>query len=96
MRPSEALARYREEIRRVVTANNGKNPRVFGSVLRGQDTIESDLDILIDPTPQLTLFDMAKITLELSDLLGVKVQVQTPNCLPDGWRDEVLTKAQPV
>lgn len=96
MRPSKALLRYREDIHRVVAANNGKNPRVFGSVLRGEDTAESDLDLLIDSTPELTLFDIAKITLELSDLLGVEVQIQTPNSLPDGWRDEVLRKAQPV
>ncbi|HEX5611060.1 MAG TPA: nucleotidyltransferase domain-containing protein, partial [Burkholderiales bacterium] len=51
MRPSEALSSHRDEIRRVVEQHHTRNPRVFGSVLRGNDTEESDLDLLVDPTP---------------------------------------------
>lgn len=49
MKPSELLELHREEIRAIVLRNNGFNPRVFGSVLKGVDTEESDLDILIEP-----------------------------------------------
>ncbi len=49
MRPSDALQLHRADIRRVVEMNNAKNPRVFGSALRGDDTSESDLDLLVPP-----------------------------------------------
>jgi predicted nucleotidyltransferase len=52
---------------------------VFGSVLHGDDQEGSDLDILIDPTPETTLMDAAKIQVELENLLGVSVDVLTPN-----------------
>ena len=54
---------------------------MFGSVLRGQDTDSSDLDILIDPTPETTLFGIGAIRLKLRQLLGVPVDVLTPQRL---------------
>jgi len=96
MKPSAALDAHREEIRRVVEAHRARNPRVFGSVLDGTDTEESDLDILVDPTPETTLFDIGAIRHELLQLLGVQVDVVTPNALPDSWRAEVVAEAMPV
>ena len=52
MKPSEALASNRAAIRQVVESHRARNARVFGSVLHGQDTDSSDLDILVDPTPE--------------------------------------------
>ena len=54
LKPSQALASHRESIRRVVESHHARNARVFGSVVRGDDTEDSDLDILIDPTPETT------------------------------------------
>ena len=96
MKPSDALQSNRAAIRIVVESHRALNPRVFGSVVRGQDTDDSDLDILIDPTPETTLFDIGAIRLELRQLLGVKVDVLTPNALPDGFRARVLAEARPV
>lgn len=78
LKPSEALASHRDAIRQVVEAHRARNARVFGSVLRGQDTDSSDLDLLIDPTPETTLMDVATIQVELQRLLGVSVDVLTP------------------
>ena len=96
MRPSNALQTYRAEIRSVVESHRARNARVFGSVLHGQDTDGSDLDILIDPTPETTLFDIGAIRHELCKLLGVPVDVLTPNALPDRFRAAVLAEARPV
>ena len=74
MKPSEALASNRAAIRRVVESHRACNARVFGSVLRGQDTDGSDLDILVDPTSETTLMDVAAIQVELQRLLGVSVK----------------------
>jgi predicted nucleotidyltransferase len=96
MRPSEALAAHREEIRRVVTQNRACNPRIFGSVLRGEDSETSDLDLLVDATPEASLFDIARIQGELEDLLGLKVDVVTSNGLHPRMRDRVIAEAMPV
>ena len=96
MKPSEALASNRAAIRQVVESHRACNARVFGSVLHGQDTDASDLDILIDPTPETTLMDVAAIQVELQRLLGVSVDVLTPRSLPDAFRSRVLADAVPV
>lgn len=96
MRPSEALQINRDAIRHIVLAHNARNPRVFGSAANGSDTDESDLDLLIDPTDDLTLFDIGAIRHELFELLGVPVDVLTPNALPDHFRGVVLKEAIPV
>lgn len=96
MKPSQALQNHRAEIRRIVLAHRAHNARVFGSVLHGEDTDESDLDILIDPTPETTLFDIGAIRHELLELLGVPVDVVTPKALPDKFRAKVLAEAVPV
>lgn len=96
MKPSEALQSHSAAIRRVVEAHRARNVRVFGSVLHGQDTEGSDLDLLVDPTPETTLFDIGAIRHELGQLLGVSVDVLTPNALPPKFRAEVLAQARPV
>ena len=96
MKPSEALALHRAAIRQVVASHRARNARVFGSVMRGQDTDGSDLDILVDPTPETTLMDVAAIQVELQGLLGVSVDVLTPRALSDAFRSQVLSEAVPV
>jgi predicted nucleotidyltransferase len=96
MKPSIAFQNHRATIRSVVERYRGKNARVFGSVLHGDDLDGSDLDILIDPTPDTTLFDIGAIRHELGKLLGVEVDVLTPNALPDKFRALVLAEALPV
>lgn len=96
MRPSEALESNRVATRNIVESHRACNARVFGSVLHGQDTDSSDLDILVDPTPETTLMDVAKIQVKLQQLLGVPVEVLTPKALPDSFRNQVLSEAMPV
>ena len=96
MKPSDALRINREEIRRVVNAHRASNVRVFGSAAHGDDTDNSDLDILVDPTAETTLLDIGAIRHELSELLGVPVDVVTPMSLPDKFRDSVLAEAVPI
>lgn len=96
MKPSDALDLNRAAIRQVVESHGACNVRVFGSVLRGQDTETSDIDILIDPMPDTTLMDVAAIKVELQRLLGVSVDVLTPKALPQALRSLVLSQAVPV
>jgi len=96
MKPSEALALHPTVIRDVVAAHRACNARVFGSVLRGEDSDASDLDLLIDTTPHTTLMDVAAIQVELERLLGVPVDVLTPGALPETLLRQVLAEAVPV
>ncbi len=96
MKPSVAVAANRDAIRSVVERHRAKNARIFGSVLHGNDVEGSDLDLLIDPTLETTLFDIGAITHELIELLGVSVDVLTPNALPEHFRAKVVAEALPV
>lgn len=83
MKPSIALEKHRSAIRSIVAANNADNVRVFGSVVHGTDDESSDLDLLIDPLPRLTLFRIAQMQIELERILGVRVDIRTPGDLPE-------------
>ena len=98
MKPSEALELHRAEIRAIVLANNFTNPRVFGSVVRGEDTEDSDLDLLLDvaPSNKATLFDFGRVKMQLEKLLGVKVDIGIARVLRDHCREEILREAVPV
>jgi uncharacterized protein len=95
MKPSDALDAHRAELRQIVSRYGLSSPRVFGSVLSGTDTDESDLDLLVDPGPSTSLLTMAGLKIDAEKLLGVPVSVLTPNGLPPKFRNEVLQLAEP-
>ena len=96
MRPSLALETHREAIREIALRHRVTNVRVFGSVLHGDDTADSDLDLLVEPTAETTMMDIARIQLELGRLLQVTVDVLTPRALPDKFRQQVEQEARAV
>jgi uncharacterized protein len=96
MKPSVVLEQQRQAIRAMAARFRTANPRVFGSVLHGNDRDNSDLDLLVDPLPGATLFDLGGLQLELEALLGIPVDVLTPGDLPARFREQVLTEARSV
>lgn len=96
MKPSVALELHRAAIRVAVRRFRTENPRVFGSVALGCDRDGSDLDLLVDPLPGVTLFDLGGLQVELEDLLGVPVDLLTPGDLSPKFREQIITNAQPV
>lgn len=93
MKPSIALHQKRLAVRDAVKRFCATNPRVFGSVVHGNDQDGSDLDLLVDTLPGTTLFDLGGLQVELEELLGVPVDVLTPGDLPPKFRDQVLAEA---
>ncbi len=96
MKPSVALEQKRDVVRDAARRFHTSNPRVFGSVLHGNDDENSDLDLLVDPLPGTTLFDLGGLQIELEELLGVSVDLLTPGDLPAKFRDKVIAEARPV
>ncbi|WP_295518709.1 nucleotidyltransferase family protein [uncultured Pseudomonas sp.] len=96
MRPSLALDLKRAAVRAAAERFRVANPRIFGSVLTGTDQDGSDLDLLVDALPGATLFDLGGLQDELEELLGVPVDLVTPNDLPKTFRTQVLLMARPV
>ena len=96
MRPSAILEIRRAAIREAVVRRRAANPRVFGSVLHGTDREDSDLDLLVDALPNTTLIDLGGLQEDLQDLLGVRVDVRTPEDLPIKFRARVVAEAKAV
>jgi len=74
------LERARElkpEIAEIGRRYGVSNVRVFGSAARGESTIGSDLDLLVDIDETRSLFDISGFRLDVKDLLGVDVDVVT-------------------
>jgi hypothetical protein len=96
MRPSLELDKHRSAIRMIVSRHRARNPRVFGSSARGDDSAKSDLDLLVDADPDASLFDLGAIQYEVQQLLGVRVDLLTPGDLPEEMRARVNAEAVPV
>jgi predicted nucleotidyltransferase len=96
MKPSARLVIHRDDIRRIVERHRATNPRVFGSVVRNEDSETSDLDLLVDPGADTSLFDIGAIQYEVTQLIGVPVDILTPSALPARIRERVLAEARPI
>ena len=93
MKPSELLDRYRAEVRQIAFRHGMRSVSVFGSVLTGTDTENSDLDLLVEPTSTTSTFDIGGVQFEVSELLGIQVDVLTPDALPSAFRSRVMAEA---
>lgn len=93
MRPSERLHANRDAVLAVASQMRMSNVRVFGSVAQGSDTDGSDLDLLVDSPPDTTLLDMVELQSRLEAIVGCRVDVLTPEDLPERFRAQVLKEA---
>ena len=79
----ELLKRNRQAMFRIARANRAESLALFGSYARGTETPTSDIDLLVTFSPKATLFDHARLETELSELLGVSVDVVSAAVLKD-------------
>ncbi|NLB75050.1 MAG: nucleotidyltransferase family protein [Crenarchaeota archaeon] len=97
MRPSELIQLKRHEIYSILDKYKTlDNLRVFGSVAKGTDNEDSDIDLLIDAHKGTTLLDLGGFQDELQTLLGVKVDLLTPKDISKHFVEVILKEAIPL
>ncbi len=86
----------KEKIAAFCRANGIRRLALFGSVLRDDFGPDSDVDVLVEfePEARVGLLRLAGFEIELGELLGRKVDLNTPGFLSDYFRDEVLAEAE--
>ena len=69
------VRRHREDLVAAAAAHGVTNLRVFGSVARGEDHADSDVDLLADFPPGLSLFGLSRLEADLEAILGTRVNL---------------------
>jgi uncharacterized protein len=90
----ERLERDRQQVRKIVARHGLSNVRVFGSVVRGEERPESDIDLLVDAAPGVGLFELGRCQAELESLLGAHVDLVPASDLKPGLEADVLSEAR--
>ena len=96
LRPSQVLRSRRAAVLQIAAHLGAQNVRVFGSVLHGKDTEDSDVDLLVDVPRGTTLLDMVRLQNAIEKELGISVDVLTALDLPAKFREQVVREARPL
>ena len=96
MRVRDVLRDKRAEIFAIAAKYGASNIRIFGSIARGEEHPDSDVDFLVEIEPGRSLLDQIALMQDLEGLLGRKVDVAEPGTLHDRIRDRVLQEAMPL
>jgi predicted nucleotidyltransferase len=90
------LRRARERLREAGRRHGVDRIRVFGSIARGEDRIDSDVDLLVDLDPDRTLLDLIGFRQDAERILGARVDVAAPRFMKPRVRSRALRDARPV
>jgi hypothetical protein len=93
---SDLLKSKREEILRLAAKYGARNVRIFGSVARGEDEGESDVDFLVEMEQGRSFLDLVGLWQDLQELLGGEVDVITDGGVSPYLRDQIYTEAIPL
>ncbi len=96
MKIKETLQQKREEILHLAAQHGASNVRIFGSVARGEEREDSDIDFLVDMDSDRTLLDRIGFIQDLEDLLGRKVDVATFTGLREYFRERIMSQVIPL
>jgi len=96
MEVERLLREKREAVINMAVKHGAQNPRIFGSVARGEAGLESDIDLLVKMEEGRSLLDLSALVLDLQDFLGVKVDVVSEDGLYWLLRRRILKEARPL
>lgn len=84
-----------QENRDILEEHNVRALYLFGSVARGEDRPESDVDILVEfePRARVGLFGLSRLQQRLSEILGRPVDLATPDSLHKALKDRIMKEA---
>jgi predicted nucleotidyltransferase/DNA-binding XRE family transcriptional regulator len=85
--------RNKQQILALAHAAGVSNMRVFGSVARGTAGPTSDIDLLVDISPDVGLIALMQLEKDIQELLGVEIDLVPESGLKPGIRDQVLREA---
>ena len=85
-----------EDIIKFLKNCGAKKISIFGSYVSGEATPESDLDIIVDFNEGISLLDIVGFELELSEILGIKVELLTEKSISPYIIDDVLAEAKVI
>lgn len=90
------LRKKRGEINSLLARAGASNPRIFGSVARGEDAELSDIDLLVDFDTSRGLLPIIELNSKLSKLLGERVEVSPAGALKSSILENALSEAVPL
>ncbi len=93
---SDQMQPVREKIIDILRRNDVRRASFFGSIVRGEMTEQSDVDLLVEFEGRKSLLDIAGLKIELEDALGRKVDVVTYRSLHPLLRERILTEQVPI
>ncbi len=92
----QKIQQRKKEILLIARQHGIVNLRIFGSVARGEETPQSDIDFLVDLEEGRTLFDLGGALVRFQELLGRKVDVVTERGLHWYLREQIMKEARPL
>lgn len=90
------LRSKREEILSLAEKHGAHNIRVFGSVIRGENTPDSDIDFLVNMKPDASLLDRIGLINDLEDMFQSKVDVVNEKALHHTVKDIIIKQGVPL
>ena len=93
MTKEDILAVLREELPNLRKEHKVRDLALFGSYVKGEQSVESDIDMLVEFSEPVSLFDLIGLELHLTDLLGVKVDLGTFDSIKPMLKDEIMNSA---
>jgi uncharacterized protein len=88
----DELRSRRDEILSIAQRRGARKVRVFGSVARGDASVNSDIDFLVEMEPGRSVLDVSELILDLEEALGRRVDVVEVRH-PSPLADEILSRA---
>jgi len=92
----QVLEEKRNDVLSIAAKHGAYNVRVFGSVARGEDRPDSDVDLLVDVGTTTSSWFPAGLVLDLEQILGREVEIVTEKGLNPHLRERVLQEAVPL
>jgi len=92
----ELVVAHRAQLLAAAERRNASDVRLFGSIARGEDTRESDVDLLVQLNTNARPLDLLSLACDAEDILGVRVDVGTIESLRPEIRRDALSDAVPL